>query len=303
MSTVLALKEPTVPIMSQWPAWATDKVTVQALTNEQEFEVLTFLAIRPLHTVIMASYIRDNGLVSPLNRGTFYGCRDEDGLLEGVALIGHATLIEAHTDAALESFAGLAQECTSAHVIMGEQEKIERFWSYYAENGQSPRVICTELLFEQRWPVQVHEEVSGLRLATPDDLELVMPVQAQMAFEESGVNPMEKDPQGFRQRCARRIEQGRVWVWVEAGRLIFKADIIAETPEVMYLEGIWINPEERSKGYGLRCMSQLGRNLLQRTESISILVNEKNKEALALYPKAGFKLRSRYDTIFMQQSN
>ncbi len=57
------------------------------LGDEQEREVLTFLAERPVHTVIMAGFIRDNGLVSPLNRGTFYGYRDHTGRLRGVALI------------------------------------------------------------------------------------------------------------------------------------------------------------------------------------------------------------------------
>jgi predicted GNAT family acetyltransferase len=303
MTPAPALRDETAiePGMSR--AAALTARAVQALTREHEREVLAFLARRPLHTVILASYIRDNGLVSPLNRGTFYGCRNAEGLLEGVALIGHATVFEAHTDAALEAFARLAQECPSAHVMMGEQEKIERFWSYYAEAGQLPRLISRELLFEQKWPVQVREDVPGLRLATPDDLDLVAPVQAEMAFEESGINPLETDPLGFRTRCARRIEQRRVWVWVEEGRLIFKADIIAETPEVNYLEGIWVNPEERGKGYGLRCMSQLSRSLLMQTDAVSLLVNEQNKRALALYPKAGYKLRGCYDTIFLKKSH
>jgi predicted GNAT family acetyltransferase len=303
MTPAPALRDETAiePGMSR--AAAPAALAVQALTREHEREVLAFLARRPLHTVILASYIRDNGLVSPLNRGTFYGCRNAEGWLEGVALIGHATVFEAHTDAALEAFARLAQECPSAHVMMGEQEKIERFWSYYAEAGQLPRLISRELLFEQKWPVQVREDVPGLRLATPDDLDLVAPVQAEMAFEESGINPLETDPLGFRTRCARRIEQRRVWVWVEEGRLIFKADIIAETPEVNYLEGIWVNPEERGKGYGLRCMSQLSRSLLMQTDAVSLLVNEQNKRALALYPKAGYKLRGCYDTIFLKKSH
>lgn len=303
MSPALALIEPATT-----PSWITTvatakSLTVQALTDEHEQEVLAFLAVRPLHTVIMSSFIRDNGLVSTLNRGTFYACRNEDGSLEGVALIGHVTLIEAHANAVLETFARLAQGCQSAHVIMGEQEKLERFWGYYAEAGQTPRLICRELLFEQKWPVQVREEVPELRLATMADLALVAPVQAQMAFDEGGVNPMARDPEGFRRRCARRIEQGRVWVWVEAGRLIFKADVIAETPEVNYLEGIWVNPAERGRGYGLRCISQLSRSLLMRTGSVSLLVNEQNPKAVTLYSKAGYKLRSCYDTIYLQQSN
>lgn len=282
---------------------AASSCAIESLTDENEQEVLAFLAIRPLHTVIMASYIRDNGVVSPLNRGTFYGCRNEAGALEGVALIGHATLIEAHTSTALAAFARLAQDGRSAHLIMGEQEQIEHFWSYYAEAGQRPRQICRELLFEQKWPVLVRPEVPGLRLATLADLELVMPVQAEMAYEESGVNPLASDPEGFRRRCGRRIEQERVWVWVEAGRLLFKADVMAETPEVNYLEGVWINPAERGQGYGLRCLSQLCRHLLLRCGAVSLLVNEQNKEAAALYEKAGFTLRSCYDTIFLQQTN
>lgn len=277
--------------------------TVTRLDDANVQEVLDFLAERPLHTVIMSSFVRDNGLVSPLNRGTFYACRGEDGGLEGVALIGHATLVEARTEEALAAFARLARESQSGHVILGEMDKVGRFWDYYAKGEESPRLLCREMLLEQRWPVAVREEVKGLRLATADDLELVIPVQAEMAFEESGVNPLERDPEGFRRRCARRVELGRVWVWVEDGRLIFKADIISETPEVVYLEGIWVNPEERGKGYGLRCMSQLGRELLARAGSISMLVNERNVKALSLYRRAGYKLRGCYDTIYLKPRN
>ena len=280
---------------------AASSLTISLLTGKHQSEVLAFLSQRPLHTVILASMIQDNGLLSPLNRGTFYACRNEAGQLEGVALIGHATLLETRTEAALQAFAELARRSQHKHLIMGEQEKTERFWSYYAGVGQDARLLCRELLFEQRWPVQVRQEVRGLRQATLDDLELVMPVQARMAFEESGINPMEADPTGFRLRCARRIEQGRVWVWVENGRLIFKADIIAETSQVSYLEGVYTNPEERGKGYGLRCISQLSRILLARTASVCLLVNEKNREAQEFYLRAGYKLRSYYDTIFLQQ--
>lgn len=282
---------------------AAGRVTVTRLDGANRQEVLAFLAKRPLHTVVMSSFVRDNGLVSPLNRGTFYGCRDEEGRLAGVALIGHATMVEARTEEALAAFARLARESQSGHVILGEKDKVGRFWGYYATGGESPRLLCREMLLEQRWPVAVREEVKGLRLATPDDLELVMPVQAEMAYEESGVNPLERDPEGFRRRCARRIEMGRVWVWVEDGRLIFKADIISETPEVIYLEGVWVNPSERGKGYGLRCMSQLGRELLTRTGSLSMLVNERNSKALSLYSRAGYKLRGCYDTIYLQPRN
>jgi GNAT superfamily N-acetyltransferase len=263
-----------------------------------EVEVLAFLAARPTHTAIMSGLIRDNGIVSPLNRGWFYVYRNWRGVLEGVALIGHVTLVEARSRAALEAFAFAAQKSSNVHVIMAETDKTELFWSYYQPSGKRPRRLCRELLFEQREPLERREPVSGLRQAMPADLAVVMHVQAEMAFEESGVNPMQVDPEGFGQRCARRIEQGRVWVWVEGGSLIFKADIIADTPEVNYLEGVWINPQERRRGYGIRCMSHLAEKLLTRTKSITVLVNQRAWQAHAFYRRAGYQFSSYYDTIY-----
>lgn len=295
-STLSGLKRELCPPTAAEVAGA---VEARPLTAAEETEVLTFLASRPVHTVVMASFIRDNGMESPLNRGAFYGCRDAEGRLVGVALIGHATLVETESDAALAAFARVARDCPRAHVMMGEGEKIGRFWEHYAEDGRAPRLICRELLMEQRWPIQVREAVPGLRPATPADLDQVMAVQAELAFAESGVNPLEADPEGFRRRCLRRIELGRVWVLTEEGRLIFKADIVSETPEVKYVEGVWVAPEQRGRGYGLRCLSQLSRELLARSGAVTLLVNEKTPEAVAFYRRAGYKLRSYYDTIYL----
>ena len=286
------------------PAAVANSLSVHPLTGDEEAEVLAFLAERPLHTVVMAGHIRDNGLDNPLNRGTFHAARDGEGRLEGGALIGHATLVETRSEAALAVCARLARTSgAGAHLMMGEQEKIERFWRYYASAGQLPRRVCRELLMEQRWPVEARAPIEGLRLATLAELEPVMQVQAEMAQAESGINPLEADPEGFRLRCARRIEQGRVWVWVEDGRLIFKADVISDTPEVVYLEGIYVNAGERGRGYGARAMSQLSRTLLAHTAALCILVNEQSRAGRAFFERVGFKLRATYDTVFLEQQD
>lgn len=279
--------------------WENEVVTLQ-LTNEFEAEVLDFLSERPEHTVTMTGFIRDNGLVSELNRGAFYGCRNLEGKLEGVALIGHATLMETRTDRALQAFAEVASKSKATHLIMGEAERINEFCNYYSEDGQAMRFACRELLFELKWPVQVREEVLELRVATLDDIELLLPVHAQMAVEESGINPLETDPEGFRKRYARRIEQGRSWVCIEEGKLLFKTDVISDTPDAVYLEGVWVAQDKRGTGYGLRCMSQLTRNMLSHTKSMVLFVNEENQKAQRFYQKAGFSLRAAYDTIFLK---
>ena len=274
---------------------------VEPLREEHKTEVLTFLAARPQHTFVMSGWIRDNGLVSPLNRGTFYGHRNAQGQLDGVALIGHVTLFETRKEDALAAFARLAQDCSSAYAVMGETDKVERFLSYYKRNGQEPRLMYREQLFEQRQQQEIDEAVPGLRLATAAELELVVPVHAQMAFEESGVNPLFVDPEGFYRRCARRIEQKRVWVNVENNELIFKADIISDAPEMIYLEGVYVNPQKRGQGMGPRCMKQLTNELLGRTRSVCLLVNQQNSAAHACYQKAGYQLRDLYDTLYLGQ--
>jgi hypothetical protein len=277
-------------------------MATETLTNEQQAEILAFLAARPLHTVILAGHIRDNGVVSVLNRGTFHGYRGSQGSLEGVALIGHATLLETRSHDALRAFARMAQTSPAIHLIMAEPEKVDRFWSYFAQAGARPRVFGRESLLELRWPVGIAPRVNELRQATMDDLEPVMLVQAEMALEKGGVDPMKADLVGFQRRCARRIELGRTWVLRDKQQLIFKVDIMANTPEAIYLEGIWVNPLKRGEEYGLRCLTQVATTLLLQTRSICVLVNENNLKGHALYRRAGFKARGSYQLVYLQSS-
>ena len=283
----------------QMPALQSDNQQVQPLNNEHKAEVLSFLAARPLHAFMATSWIADNGMVSPFNRGTFYGYRDSEGELEGVALIGHITLIETRTPAALATFATLAQRCPSVFAVLGEEKKISEFASHYRKGGTQPRRVCRELLLEKRTQERLNT-IESLRQARLDELDLVAPAHAMSAFEESGVNPLEVDADGFRERCARRIKQGRVWVAIESGRLKFKADVVSHTPEVIYVEGAYVSSEHRGNGYGARCMTQLTNHLLNSTKSVCLLVNEKNLAAQASYRKAGYQLREHFDTLYLQ---
>ena len=288
------------PITALSPLSMGQPAVATCLTNENKTQVLRFLAERPLHNAVMTGLIRDNGIESKFNRGTFYGYREGgDGLL-GVALIGHAVFIDARCDEALRQFAKLAQEFPRAHLLMGEQEMIERFWKYYAPNGQPRHRVCREVLFELNEQSTRTDCVANLRLARVSDLSSIVPVHATMAFEESGVNPLVVDPDGFRQRCRRRIEERRTWVLVEQDQLIFKADIVSDTPDVVYLEGIYVHPAHRRQGHGSRCLTQLTRSLLNQTRSISLLVNQERQPAQEFYKKLGFVSRGLYETIFLR---
>lgn len=274
--------------------------TAFLLEDDAQTEVLEFLERRPAETAMLTGLIRDNGLKNRFNRGSFYGCRNPRGEFEGVALVGHATLFETSTNRALRSLARVAETCETTHLIMGEAGLVDRFCGFYSQPRPSLRKACREQLLELRNPVQKRPDVPGLRLATTADLDLIMPIHAQMALAESGVDPLAKDPQGFRDRYAQRIRKDRSWVWIESGKPIFKAEIVSKTPRVAYLEGVWTNPDHRSQGQGTDCLLQLSRRLLCHSESICVFVNEENTAALRFYERAGFKSKSIYDTIFLQ---
>lgn len=277
-----------------------DMSRLYRLRESDSQEVLEFLKMRPVHTVVMASFIQDNGLESPNNRGNFYSYRDSASKLEGVALIGHSTLVEARSEDALTALALKARESeTPIHIMMSDGNSIESFWQHYSNDKQEPRLVCEERLFEIKHPVMVREAVPGLRPASVEELMPVAVAHAEVAVKESGVNPLEKDREGYLKRALRRIEQGRVWVVFNEDKLVFKADVIAETTDVSYLEGIYVNAEDRGKGLGANCLSQLSRVLLEKVKYVCLLSNVDFQQAHNAYLKAGFKSKDSCVTMFV----
>jgi uncharacterized protein len=275
------------------------RLTTQRLTEEHKTEALKFLEERPLETFVMNGLIRDNGIESILNRGTFYGCRSDEGRLEGVALLGHAVFIDAPGAKARRLFANVARKSQEVHMIMGERQTVEKFWSYYSAVGLSPRLAALQVLLELKVPHGDASPVPNLRRARISDLEVLVPVHASLARLESGVNPLSIDPVGFRMRCRRRIEQGRIWVWIEHGRLIFKADIISVTPHVFYVEGVYVDPDMRRQGHGAQCLAEMCRTLLRQTGSVCVLVNEAHRDARRFFENVGFIRRGLQLTVFL----
>ena len=141
---------------------APDMNRIQLLTEADTAEVLNFLSIRPVHTVVMTSFINDNGIESQDNRGTYYAYRNPTGQLEGVALIGHTTLVESRSTESLRAFANIAKtSATPIHIMMSDGKTIENFWSFFAGIGQTPRLVCTELLFELNFPLSARMQMGS----------------------------------------------------------------------------------------------------------------------------------------------
>lgn len=277
-------------------------VSMHLLTHDHQAEALRFLSERPLHTFGLTGLIKDNGLQSPINRGRFYACRDRTGSLQGIGLVGYNTLFEARTDQAVRAFADLSRGYPDTFLILGEEAGIRTFWESYTPPTSHDAKIDRYVLFTRMGPVKVRRPMENLRRASLADLDSVVVAHNKIGIEETGVDGLRRDREGFSKRCADRIQRGRTWVLSEKERVIFKIEVMTQTPEVTYLESMWVDPEERSKGYGFRCLGQLSKNLLEHTGCVCLLVNESNKAAQALYKKAGFEVTGNYLAVFLNTS-
>ncbi len=271
---------------------------VSALSSADEIEVLDFLARRPIHTFGLNGLIRQYGLEPNAKRGTYFGCRDQAGALEGVALIGHFTLFETLNDRALKAFANVAQHHEEVHLMLGEQEKINKFLGYLNQQEKLHAQALKYLQLEINSIDRNESSDTVLRPATPADLSQIVAAHAQVLYEDRGVDRLTVEPETFRQNCLDRINQQKTWVVEKKGEVLFKAELSTDTPEVVYLEGVWVHEKERGLGLGYRCLSQLLKNLLNRTTSVCLLLAEKNKAALGLYEKVGFQQRGYYQAVF-----
>ena len=279
---------------------APDLSRVSHLTEDDRAEILRFLDQRPVHTVAMTSFILDNGVESELNRGEFYGFRNSEGQLEGVALIGHTTLVEARTHQALTALAITAKSSkTPIHLIMSSGNGAHLFWNQLTDFTREPSFSFTELLFEVGFPFPVQHCDLELRMARKEEVLAIAEAHAEVAEIETGRNPMLKDRDGFIGRVLRRIEQDRTFVVFDGDKLVFKADVISQTSKTAYLEGIYVAPEYRGKGIGAALLSNVCLRLLDRVDNVCLLSNVAFKEAHRCFFKAGMRNTDACTTLFV----
>jgi predicted GNAT family acetyltransferase len=94
---------------------------------------------------------------------------------------------------------------------------------------------------------------------------------------------MRRDPEGFRWRTRSQVEEGRSWLWVEDGVILFKAEASAWTPHAVQLAQVWVDPSTRQRGYGARGLSDLCRLLLEQVPIVCLFVRADNAPAIRLY--------------------
>jgi ribosomal protein S18 acetylase RimI-like enzyme len=175
-----------------------------------------------------------------------------------------------------------------ARMIIGEERAVGELWAEASSRLPPPR--------DDRpgQPVYVLDDPpepggTGLRRATLDDLELLVPACATAHREEIGIDPLDRDPDGFRWRTRSQIEQGRSWLWRDGDTIRFKAEASAWTPAAVQLQQVWVDPAARRQGYARRALCDLCRLLLERVPTVCLFVRPENVPAIRLYDAVGMR--------------
>lgn len=181
-------------------------------------------------------------------------------------------------------------------MLIGEQGAVDALWEEARAQLPQPREDRPgQPVFVIREP----PEPGGthLRPATVEDVELLLPACAAAHEEELGVNPMRRDAEGFRWRTRAQIEDGRSWIWAEAGVIRFKAEASAWTPSAVQLQQVWVDPAVRGRGYAQRGMRDLCRLLLERVPAVCLFVRAENAPAIRVYENVGMRHTISYRSL------
>jgi GNAT superfamily N-acetyltransferase len=263
---------------------------IRRLIAGAEAQALGFLDQQPLKNLIMIGLIRDHGLESPSNRGTFYGCFLQDQLI-GMALMGHCVLLSGSRET-IRHFAHLTclTDVSQVRMMLGEEGMMESFHRYLNQlsNRLTVHRTAPQLMLVLTDMEATNHRLEGLRRAYAGELDQVARMNAEGYFELNGIDPTTKDPAGFRERVLKRIEMGRVWVLNDEDGVAFKVDIVSMTDEAVYLEGILTRSDLRGTGLGSAALSALCRLLLRQHKAICLFANAENQRLLSFYNRIGF---------------
>ena len=221
------------------------------VTDPSTEQILAYCKQSPIERVFLEDVARRG-------QGRFAGVQDDEGNLRALCHLGTNVVPSGTGCSAFVDEAGRA----APRMLIGEQGAVTELW----EAGET-----------------------GLRAARRSDLDLLVPACASAHFEELSVDPLRRDPNGFRWRTRAQIEEARSWAWIEDGVIRFKVEASAWTPYAVQLQQVWVDPPARGRGYATRALRDLIRLLLAQVPAVCLFVRAENTPAIRLYETVGME--------------
>ncbi|MGY1438340.1 GNAT family N-acetyltransferase [Streptomyces reniochalinae] len=255
-------------------------------------EALRVLRREPVNNAFVTARVLASGLDPWRLGGEMWGWY-RDGRLEALCYNGANLVPLCAGPEAVRAFAERARRqgrrCSS---LVGPAGPTRALWAAlepYWGPAREVRAI-QPLMVADRTPDRVAPDPL-VRRVDKTEMDLVLPACVAMFTEEVGVSPLAGDGGlVYQARVAELVGTGRSFARIEDGRVVFKAEIGAATPEACQIQGVWVAPDRRGEGLSETGMAAvLAYALRDVSPLVSLYVNDYNAPARATYRRVGFR--------------
>lgn len=177
--------------------------------------------------------------------------------------------------------------------IISPAPLVEMLWKHLHSRIDPPTVVrLSQPIYAIRRRFDF-PDLTTARYATMRDLDALVPACAAMHKEEVGIDPLERDAAGYRERVRELIERKRSMIRViddlGKGAIASKCEFSAVTNDVVQLMGVWTDPRFRRRGLAKETLREVIGHLFRKGKTVTLFVNDFNTGAIALYESLGFR--------------
>jgi len=173
--------------------------------------------------------------------------------------------------------------------IISPANLVDELWKHLRSRVDPPTVVrMTQPIYAMRRRLDF-PDLHDSRFSTLRDLDALVPACAAMHKEEVGIDPLERDAVGYRERVRELVDRKRSIIRVVEGAIAAKCEFSAVTDEAVQLMGVWTNPHFRRRGLMRASLREICGHLFRKGKTVTLFVNDFNKPAIALYESLGFQ--------------
>jgi RimJ/RimL family protein N-acetyltransferase len=273
-----------VPVEGAW--------SLRSVGDADLREVLAFLEREPLINIYLASRLLDDPIVAAAQ---MVAVRHERSIVAVAALATNVVLAGAPDvpqpvlGCAIDLIANrILGQMLPVRAIISPAHLVEMLWSRLRTRVDPPTVVRMNQPIYALTPRDGFPTLSRARFSTRYDLDRLVPACAAMHREEVGIDPMERDAAGYRERIRELSELRRSIVLVQDGEIAAKCEFSAVTATAVQLMGVWTHPRFRRRGLAAELLRETCGHLFREGKIVTLFVNDFNAPAIALYESLGF---------------
>jgi len=267
--------------------------SVRALGDDDIRSAIAFLQRDPMVNVYLISRLIEERTAAATQ---IYAVRHNRQIVLLASLATNIVLAAdpAENDDILDSAIAMVADRVVARMIpvraiISPTHLVEKLWDRLKSRIDPPTVVrMNQPVYAIRRRFEFPDLVRA-RYATVDDLDQLVPACAAMHKEEVGIDPLERDAAGYRERIRELIERRRAIVQTEGRIIAAKCEYSAVSDDAVQLMGVWTHPQFRRRGLARAMLREVCGHLFRKGKNVTLFVNDFNRPAVALYESMGFQ--------------